>query len=176
MVRSVVGAWRAGGSGEREGHSDDFVHGWCPPRDGSLTTGLFLGVTRDSPLSSHRHHGRTMRTGESARLVMFSIHGHEPHRSRDRVPSQGALMSIRKVKRTLVASAAAAAAACGFSLLAFAGSAGATQTGTITPVGPYTAGTPFSSGQIVEVKVPSGLNSGQTVAIEECADPGGSAA
>src|SRR5579863_10696356 len=90
-------------------------------------------------------------------------------------------MSIRKVKRTIVASAAAAAAAGGFSVLALAGPAGAALSngsqvpGSAVPLTPFTGGTPFSSGQGIDVSIPANsvLSPGAQINILECAAPNG---
>ena len=48
-------------------------------------------------------------------------------------------------------------------------------TGTVAPIGTVTAGTPFSSGQTVQVSAPtgSGLPTGTNVTLVECAAPNG---
>ena len=47
--------------------------------------------------------------------------------------------------------------------------------GAAIPIGSYAAGTPFSSGQVLEIKIPpnSNLTPGAGVKIVECAAPGG---
>lgn len=103
-------------------------------------------------------------------------------------------MSIRNATRRLAVAAAAAAAlatVCTLSLAApaFASSpASGTNCGTqaggngfpdcATPAESYTAGTPFSSGQYINVDVPANtvLTPGEGISILECEDPGGLAA
>jgi hypothetical protein len=89
-------------------------------------------------------------------------------------------MSIRHVAKTVAVSAAAVACAGAVSALAFVETAGASpasgsQVGVATPIGSYTAGTPFSSGQIIKVTVPANtiFNNTTKVNILECAAPGG---
>jgi hypothetical protein len=71
-------------------------------------------------------------------------------------------MSIRRATRQVVASVGAVAAIGAFSILALSGPAGAaTPTngsvvpGAAEPLAPFTAGTPFSSGQGIDVIVPA---------------------
>ena len=85
-------------------------------------------------------------------------------------------MHIRRLTRIVAASAASAALAGGFSALALASPAGASGTnGTITPQGAFTPGTPFDSGQQVDVTIPANgiFTPGGTVYILECAAPNG---
>jgi len=76
--------------------------------------------------------------------------------------------------------AALAGAGLSFGALAFAsGPANGTQVpGSALPIGTHTAGSPFSSGQTIEVKIPtnSDLQPGARVNILECADAGGTVA
>lgn len=98
-------------------------------------------------------------------------------------------MSVRHVARRAAASLAATAAAGAFAALAFAGPAGATgpTSGSVIsnaaqPVGTVTPGTPFSSGQSINVVVPTnetfssddGLgNNSSAINVVECAAPNG---
>jgi MYXO-CTERM domain-containing protein len=89
-------------------------------------------------------------------------------------------MSIRRVTRTIVKSLAATAIT-GSALIMFSGSAGAIGgSGSIVPnsavaQAPFTAGTPFSSGQGVNIVIPANtvLTPGANILILECAAPGG---
>ncbi len=88
-------------------------------------------------------------------------------------------MNIRQVAKTVGISSAVACAGA-LSALSLGGVAGAApasgdQVGVATPQTPFTAGTPFSSGQIIKVTVPPNtvLPQGQNILIEECAAPGG---
>jgi hypothetical protein len=91
-------------------------------------------------------------------------------------------MSIRHVAGKVAACFAAVTAAGALSIIAFSGPAGATTPtqGSIVPqsavpVGSYTAGTPFSSGQNVNVVVPANSVFSPTTNLNvlECAAPGG---
>ena len=80
------------------------------------------------------------------------------------------------IVRHLARKAGIGAAASIGGLLLFAGAAGAvTVTGTVAPIGPVTAGTPYSSGQTVSVSAPVGspLPTGANVTLVECAAPNG---
>ena len=85
-------------------------------------------------------------------------------------------MNIRRLIRTVSVSAAATACA-GLGALAFAGTAGAVTSypNAIQPQSPFTPGTPFDSGQQVDVVVPANsiLTSGANVYLLECAAPNG---
>ncbi len=86
-------------------------------------------------------------------------------------------MTIRRVAKT-VATSVAAVACAGAGALAFAGTAGAATEipNALQPVsGTFTAGTPFDSGQQVDVVVPANsvLTAGSTIYLLECAAPGG---
>ena len=88
-------------------------------------------------------------------------------------------MSFRR-RAVTIAAAIAVAAAVPVSLLAMAGTAGAAnplQLATVTPGETATAGTPFSSGQVVTVNVPANSIlspvAGQNIVVVECAAPGG---
>ena len=91
-------------------------------------------------------------------------------------------MFIRHVARTVAISAAAAAVAGTFSIIALAGPAGAaaptsgsTVPNSAAPVTPFTPGTPFSSGQGINVVVPANsiFSANTNINIVECAAPGG---
>jgi hypothetical protein len=93
-------------------------------------------------------------------------------------------MSIRNVRAKLVTVVATAVLAGTIAGLTFvspsfaSGPANGTQVpNSALPIGTYTAGTPFSSGQIIQVSIPanSNLTPGARVNILECADPGGTA-
>jgi len=87
-------------------------------------------------------------------------------------------MTIRHVSRT-VAVAAAIVCAGALATLASAGTAGAAssgdQIGSAVPTTTFTPGTPFSSGQTLEVKIPANavLPQSQNIVIVECAAPNG---
>src|SRR5580693_6494352 len=87
-------------------------------------------------------------------------------------------MSIRHVSKTVAISAAIVCVGA-LSTFAFVGTAGAAasgdQIGSAVPTTSFTAGTPFSSGQVLEVKVPANtvLPQSQNVVIVECAAPNG---
>ncbi len=90
-------------------------------------------------------------------------------------------MTIRRVAHS-VAVAAGIGAATAISVLAVSGSAGAATLtsgeqvpGTALGVSPFTAGTPFSSGQNIEVKVPANnlFTSTESVLVVECNAPNG---
>jgi hypothetical protein len=90
-------------------------------------------------------------------------------------------MTIRRAAHT-VAVAAGIGAAAAISVMALSGSAGAdTLTsgeqvpGTALGVSPFTAGTPFSSGQSIEVKVPANnlFTHNESVLVVECNAPNG---
>jgi hypothetical protein len=90
-------------------------------------------------------------------------------------------MSVRQVLRTTLIAGAGLALTGSAAVLPLAGAAHADDdnaTVSLIPIGSATEPSPFSSGQVIEVKV--GANStlaGQTsVNILECADPGGLAA
>jgi hypothetical protein len=93
-------------------------------------------------------------------------------------------MSIRNASRklaTVLAASVLAGTVAGLAAApAFAsGPANATQVpGSAVPMGSFTAGTPFSSGQNIEVTIPanSNLQPGLKVNILECADPAGNPA
>jgi len=94
-------------------------------------------------------------------------------------------MSIRSKSRkltviALTASLAAAIAGLSFETASFAsGPANGTQVpGSDVPIGTFTAATPFSSGQNIEVKIPANSNftPSAKVNILECSDPAGTAA
>ncbi len=80
----------------------------------------------------------------------------------------------------IVVAAALAGAGLSFGALAFAsGPANGTQVpGSALPIGTHTPNSPFSSGQTIEVKIPtnSDLQPGARVNILECSDPGGTVA
>ena len=92
-------------------------------------------------------------------------------------------MSLRIVARRVVASVAATAAAGTLALVAFSAPAGATGPasgsivpGAASPVAPYTAGTPFDSGQSINIVVPANsafAGSHLAVNVVECAAPNG---
>jgi hypothetical protein len=91
-------------------------------------------------------------------------------------------MSIGNVVRRVVACFAATAAAGAIVALAFASPAGADgpANNTIVPNSaqaqtPYTPGTPFDSGQGIDVVLPANslFNSDETLTIEECSAPNG---
>jgi hypothetical protein len=90
-------------------------------------------------------------------------------------------MSIRKTTRRLgpvaVAAAMGTVAVLSFAAPAFAsGPANGSQVpGSAVPIGSYTPGTPFSSGQTISVQIPanSDFKPGVNIKILECADPGG---
>jgi len=87
-------------------------------------------------------------------------------------------MNLRHVTKTVAVTAASVAAA-GLGALAMSGTAGAaTQIPTaIVPQTPFAAGTPFDSGQQVDIDIPGGyLTGGAAVNIFECADPNGTVA
>jgi hypothetical protein len=83
-------------------------------------------------------------------------------------------MSLRRLATT-AAVAAGALACAGATTIAASGSAGAVQLpNAIVPQAPFTAGTPFDSGQGVDVVVPPGtFTPGANVYIFECAAPNG---
>jgi hypothetical protein len=89
-------------------------------------------------------------------------------------------MFRRALSRALPACGAAAVAgaliAGPFSSVAFATvTSGSQVPGSALPIGTYTKGTPFSSGQVIQIEVPSNsvFASGAGVNILECSDPGG---
>jgi hypothetical protein len=91
-------------------------------------------------------------------------------------------MIVRRAARQVTVSVAAAAAIGAMSTLALAMPAGAAgpAAGTIVPnslvpQAPFAAGTPFSSGQSIDVVVPANsvFNSSQTVNVVECSAPNG---
>ena len=92
-------------------------------------------------------------------------------------------MSLRIAARRVVASVAATAAAGTLALLAFSAPAGATGPtsgsivpGAASPVAPYTAGTPFDSGQSINIVVPTNSTfngSHAAINVVECAAPNG---
>jgi MYXO-CTERM domain-containing protein len=89
-------------------------------------------------------------------------------------------MSIRRVTRTVVKSLAATAIT-GTALVMFSGVSGAAATqypNSVVPQAPFNAGTPFSSGQMVNVVIPANsiLTPNANAVILECADPGGTVA
>ena len=87
-------------------------------------------------------------------------------------------MTIRHAAKA-VALTGAVASVGALSALAFSGTAGAAipsggQSNSLIPVAPFTAGTPFASGQTVTVTVgPSALTPAQNVSILLCAAPNG---
>jgi hypothetical protein len=89
-------------------------------------------------------------------------------------------MPLRRAVKT-VATTAAIGASAAIGVLAFGGTAGALTNGTQYPgtalaQTPFTPGTPFDSGQVIEVKVPANtiFPPSQNVQIQECqALPGG---
>jgi len=95
-------------------------------------------------------------------------------------------MSIRNASgklATIVATAVLAGSIAGLALVSpsFAGSGPANGTqvpNSAVPAETVTAGTPFSSGQVIKVQIPtnSNLTPGARVNILECADPGGTVA
>jgi hypothetical protein len=93
-------------------------------------------------------------------------------------------MTFRHVTRRVATASAVLAmagtvAALGFATPAFATGPPASSEvpGSAVPIGSYTPGTPFSSGQIISVQIPdnSTLTPGAGIFIEECAAPGGAA-
>ena len=90
-------------------------------------------------------------------------------------------MSLRIAARRVVASVAATAAAGTLALVAFSAPAGATASGDIvpgaaSPIAPYTAGTPFDSGQNINIVVPANTafaGSHLAINVVECAAPNG---
>ena len=76
--------------------------------------------------------------------------------------------------RTLVRMAAVVLIVAAGVTIGLIGTAGA-ATGTVSPIGTITAGTPFSSGQTVQVSAPtgSGLPTGANVTLVECEAPNG---
>ena len=94
-------------------------------------------------------------------------------------------MSLRIATRRVLASVAATAAAGTLALVAFAGPAGATGPASggqvlnaAQPTAPYTAGTPFSSGQSINVVVPANSafaspNNHAAINVVECSAPNG---
>jgi hypothetical protein len=92
-------------------------------------------------------------------------------------------MFIRQAARRVAVVVASVSAASAFSIALFAGPAGAAAPteGSIVPnsavpVGSFTAGTPFDSGQGIDVVVPANTvftNPAQNVNIVECAAPNG---
>jgi hypothetical protein len=92
-------------------------------------------------------------------------------------------MFRRALSRALPAFAAAAVAGAlvtgPLSSAAFASvTSGSQVPGSALPIGTYTKGTPFSSGQVIQIDIPSNsvFGSGAGVNILECSDPGGSPA
>ncbi len=85
-------------------------------------------------------------------------------------------MSVRRVTKS-IATITAAAAIASLSALAISGTAGAAATqipNAIVPQSPYSTGTPFDSGQQVDVSIPGGYLPATTNAyIFECAAPNG---
>jgi hypothetical protein len=94
-------------------------------------------------------------------------------------------MSFRRTTRVVGTTAAAVLLGGLFSIVALSGVASAgTGVGasgnevpnSAVPSGSYQAGTPFSSGQIIDIVIPANtvLTPGASLDILECADPGGS--
>jgi hypothetical protein len=92
-------------------------------------------------------------------------------------------MSVRHAARRVVVSLAATAAAGAFAAMAFSAPAGAVEPGngqsipgSAQAVAPFTAGTPFSSGQNINVVVPANTafaGTSSALNVVECAAPNG---
>jgi len=85
------------------------------------------------------------------------------------------IRAIRRLGTLILVSALAVCVDGGVAAASTAGPSGSQVPDSLIPIGPYSPGTPFASGQNVEVSIPANsvLTPGSTVYALECSDPGG---